>query len=153
MGKRVDPSSTSGTLRILLVEDDPNEATFLVSFLRVQGLLVDVTRVDDEEALRAALREPAWAAILVDGYLPRLQAHRALELARELSPGTPCLLWSGKLQFHDEAGVLADADFLPKGSWGELAAWLERHLPGERAGAPGGDAATPGPAPRSPSSR
>jgi two-component system cell cycle sensor histidine kinase/response regulator CckA len=81
-------------LRLLIVEDLPEDADLLVRALQRAGYIVDWQRVEDEAAYLAALTQPV-DLILCDYALPRFSALRALELLGEQQQGIPLIVVTG----------------------------------------------------------
>ena len=112
--------------RILLVDDDPVNLAMTQIFLEESGLLVD-TAEDGAEAVHMA-EETAYALILMDMQMPRLDGVEAARQIREL-PGyraTPILVITANDCAEDkarcqEAGM---SDFITKGSAEQAAANL-----------------------------
>jgi len=91
------------TVRILLVEDDPNDAALVEREIRRADIVATFVRVDSREAMSAALREFIPDIILTDHSLPAFGAADALALAQQLAPGTPVIVVTGRL--GDESAV------------------------------------------------
>src|SRR5205823_813050 len=83
------PSAMPATVRILIVEDDPQDAELAQRQIRRADLFCAFLRVDTRDAMVAALREFTPDVILTDHSLPTFSARDALQLAQQLSPGTP----------------------------------------------------------------
>jgi two-component system cell cycle sensor histidine kinase/response regulator CckA len=90
-------------LRILLVEDVPEDAELVL--LEVHRLGVDFLsqRVDTREAFLEALHEFGPDLILCDYSMPSFDGMAALRLTREHSPGTPFIVVTGSL--NEEVAV------------------------------------------------
>jgi PAS domain S-box-containing protein len=86
-----------GPLNIIIVEDSAIDAELVTDALREAGLAVNVRRVDEEAALRAALDERLPDAILSDWTLPRFSGRRTLEIVRERCPDVPLIFVSGTI--------------------------------------------------------
>ena len=91
-------------LRVLLVEDSPDDAELIVRTLQRSGFQPDWVRVDTEAAFLAALT-PAPDLILCDYSMPQFDSMRALALTRERDPDVPFLIVSGTI--GDDLGVRA----------------------------------------------
>src|SRR5260221_9320885 len=90
-------------LRILHVEDDPNDAVLIASALKQEGLQCNIHRVDSGTALELALTTGAFDLVLSDYSLPGFNGLAALKLVREHAPVVPFVLVSGTL--GEEAAV------------------------------------------------
>jgi len=104
------------TIRILMVEDDPNDAALAEREVRRADVLCTFRRVDTRDGMVSALREFAPDVILTDHSLPQFGARDALQLAQQLAPGTPVIVVTGRL--GDEPAVqylqLGAADYIVK---------------------------------------
>jgi len=103
-----------GTVRILVVDDEPELAASLRNGLTAEGYVVDVA-TDGREGLRLALTEP-YRAVILDIMLPGLNGYRVCAELRRRGVMTPVLMLTAKDGEYDEAEALdtgAD-DFLSK---------------------------------------
>jgi len=116
-------------LRLLIVEDSPDDAELLLRELRRAGYDVEATRVEDEEHFAAALRNLPQI-ILMDYRLPEFNALRGLALLRDRSLDIPCIVISGILS--DETAVecirQGAADYLLKDRLARLGTAVERAI-------------------------
>lgn len=86
-----------GPLRILLVEDSPEDAELVVDQLLEAGLEITFERVDSEPAMRAALTEWMPDIVLSDLSMPGFSGYFALHILRELHPSVPFIFVSGTM--------------------------------------------------------
>ena len=86
-----------GPLRILLVEDSPEDAELVVDQLLEAGLQVEFERVDNEPAMRDALAEAMPDVVLSDLSMPGFSGYQALQILRELHPKVPFIFVSGTM--------------------------------------------------------
>ena len=91
------------TVRILLVEDDPQDAMLIERELRRADLVCAFRRVETRETMVAALKEFVPDVILADHSLPKFGAREALQLAKQFGPATPVIIVTGWL--GDELAV------------------------------------------------
>lgn len=84
-------------VRILLVEDSPEDAELILDELEQAGLAFEARRVEDEAGLREALDGFKPDLILSDLSLPTYSGHDALALARTEAPETPFIFVSGTI--------------------------------------------------------
>ena len=94
---------THGELRILMLEDVPEEAEVLERELHKSGLAFVVQRVQTKAAFGAALEQFAPDLILADSKLPGFDGHTALEWVRRKDPLLPVIMVTGAL--GDERAV------------------------------------------------
>lgn len=85
------------SIRLLLVEDNPDEAELLTLELRSAGFQLDWTRVDNADDLRRELTQGAWDMIISDFSMPKFDGLRAFGLAQELRRDVPFIFVSGAL--------------------------------------------------------
>src|SRR5881227_1345134 len=104
------------TVRILIVEDNPDDAALVEREVRRTDMTCTFRRVDTREGMVAALREFTPDVVLTDHSLPTFSARDALQVAQQLSPGTPVIVVTGRL--GDEPAVqylqLGAADYVVK---------------------------------------
>lgn len=143
------PAAAAGPskpLRVLLIEDDPNDAELICLALQRGGYRPLAHRVETAAELRAALSQPSsdptsapisapasnlsWDVILSDYTLPTFSGPEAHRVVRELGCDIPFLIVSGTV--GEEVAVDAMRagvhDFLLKGHLGRLVAAIEREL-------------------------
>jgi LmbE family N-acetylglucosaminyl deacetylase len=94
-GQPGQPGSSRG--RILMVEDDPDHAFFVLEVLQRRGGFEVVHVSDPTEALRRA-REP-WDLVLTDVELPGMTGLEMLESVREVAPDVPVAVLSRADEF------------------------------------------------------
>jgi PAS domain S-box-containing protein len=132
----------SQVLRVLLVEDDPNDALLIARELERGGLTTEVLRVETEAAFTSALTERTWDVIIADYQLPSFDALRALAVYQTLQLDLPFILVSGTVA-EDAAVACMRAgahDYLTKDRMARLAPVvlrechirMERHRAEER---------------------
>jgi diguanylate cyclase (GGDEF)-like protein len=117
-------------LRVLCVDDSPDDAELNVIALGRYGFAVESARVETREEAQAALSDRAWDLILCDYSMPHFSAPAMLELIGELRADTPCLIVSGAI--GEEAAVetirLGAFDYVFKDNLKRLGAAAERAL-------------------------
>jgi diguanylate cyclase (GGDEF)-like protein/PAS domain S-box-containing protein len=117
-------------LRVLIVEDAPEDAGLIVLELERKGYRVESRRVDRAAALRDALESARWDVVISDYEIPGFGGLQALQMVRELAPYQPFLMISGRVGEEAAAGAIragAD-DFLLKGKLSRLPAAIERSM-------------------------
>jgi len=117
-------------LRLLMIEDSPEDADLVLHELRRGGFEVRWQRVDTPEALAAALARPRWDLILSGYALAHLSGPRALEMVRARGIDLPFLVVSGSV--GEEAAVAmmraGAQDYVKKDNLTRLVASVEREL-------------------------
>jgi signal transduction histidine kinase len=84
-------------LRVLYLEDEPDDAELVQETLAADGLACDVVRVETRAAFAAALDQGGWDLIFSEKTLPALDGLSALALARAQLPAVPFIFVSGTL--------------------------------------------------------
>src|SRR5438309_513334 len=122
------------TVRILLVEDDPQDAELVERQVRRADIFCTFLRVDSRDGMVKALREFVPDVILTDHSLPQFSARDALKVAQQLSPGTPVIVVTGAL--GDEPAVqylqAGAADYIVKDHLDRLGPAVLRALDSKR---------------------
>ena len=93
----------SAPLRVLHLEDSPDDAILVRRKLRAEFPRCEVIRVDEEAAFRAVLKAGAVHLIVSDYRVPGFHGMTAMAVAREVCPDVPFLFLSGVL--GDELAV------------------------------------------------
>lgn len=93
----------SQPLRVLMVEDTPDDAELNELELRRNGFAVRSTHVDTLEGVAYALNEQVWEVVLTDHSMPSLSSLDVLQLLQERSCALPCIVVSGAI--GEEAAV------------------------------------------------
>jgi signal transduction histidine kinase/FixJ family two-component response regulator len=103
-------------LRVLLVEDNPDDQELVERELRRGDYEVQCHRVQSAEELRAALEPGAWDVILSDYCLPGFDAPSALGIVRDSGLDIPFIVVSGSVgEFEGVEVMKAGArDYFPK---------------------------------------
>jgi PAS domain S-box-containing protein len=84
-------------LRILSMEDDPQDTELIRDLLEAEDVVCEITRVDTEPAFLVALQQNQFDVILADYTLPRFDGLSALKLAMQVRPEVPFIFVSGTL--------------------------------------------------------
>jgi two-component system cell cycle sensor histidine kinase/response regulator CckA len=117
-------------LRVLFVEDQPNDVELLLLELRRGKYEVVHERVDTPEGFAAALDGREWDLVLCDWRMPRFSAPAALAMVKEKRPHLPFIVISGTI--GDETAVEAlragAHDFLTKARLSRLLPAIDREL-------------------------
>jgi len=101
-------------MRILLAEDDPDLATWLVRALHQTGFQVDW--VDDGRLVRRSLKATPYDALILDLGLPGLGGHEVLADIREADQRLPVLILTARDSLIERVSSLNEGadDFLAK---------------------------------------
>ncbi len=122
-------ATDSTTLKLLILEDEPNDAELAVRHLQKAGFTLQWQRVQTEEEYAAALK-PELDLILADFNLPRFDALRALAVLRDRQLDVPLIVFSGVLgeDVAVEAMKQGAADYLLKSRVSDLPRIVARAL-------------------------
>ena len=117
-------------LRLLLVEDRPDDAILVVKHLEHAGYQVEFERVETAVDLERALDQSGWDVVLSDYSLPQLTALDALEITKEKCEDLPFIVVSGTVgeDVAVEAMRKGAHDYILKGSLTRLCAAVEREV-------------------------
>lgn len=126
-----DRNQDSGkqVLRLLLVEDSPDDAELILLHLKNNDITVESTVVDNETAFRNAL-DLEWDLILCDYNLPGFSPRKAMDILHEKQISIPLLLISGDLHPAKAARLMLHGarDYLSKGDLTRLVPAINREL-------------------------
>lgn len=117
-------------LQLLVIEDSETDFLLIRRQLRRQGLAARCRRVASLGALREALEEGGWDAVLSDYNVPGLDFGESLGLVQEQRPDLPVILVSGSLGEERAVELLKQGvrDFVLKDRLGRLVPAIERGL-------------------------
>jgi PAS domain S-box-containing protein len=119
----------SQPLRVLIVEDNPDDAELVLRELRRAGFEPDWQRVDTEGDFSARL-DPNIDIVLSDYAMPQFSGLRALELLKESGLEIPFVLVSGTIGEETAVGAMRSgaADYLLKDRLTRLGQAVEHAL-------------------------
>ncbi len=122
--------SQARLLRVLLVEDNPDDAALVVRLLTRAGYELVWEQVQTEDALKRALARGGWDIVLSDYNMPQFDALQALRTLRERSAHLPFIIISGSI--GEETAVAAMRaganDYVMKTNLPRLIPAVEREL-------------------------
>lgn len=116
-------------VRILLVEDNEDDAHLLLRNLQKLGVECESLRVADRDAMRSAFEE-SWDIVLADYSLPGFGGFEALELTRAVDPDLPFILISGTIgeELAVQAMKSGAQDYIMKDNLTRLLPAIEREV-------------------------
>jgi signal transduction histidine kinase/CheY-like chemotaxis protein len=117
-------------LRVLMVEDNPDDLLLLAIELRRGGFIPEMHRVETLEDLREAILQGEWDIILSDYMLPLFTAPEALKVLQQTGKDIPFIVVSGSMGEEDGVNMMRAGarDYFPKDRITRLAAAVEREL-------------------------
>jgi PAS domain S-box-containing protein len=117
-------------LRVLIVEDDPSDAKLVALELAREGRALEFERVEDADAMRAALANGRWDLVISDWSMPRFSALAALDVLKASGLDLPFIVVSGTIgeERAVEALHAGAHDFVLKERLARLLPAVEREL-------------------------
>jgi PAS domain S-box-containing protein len=117
-------------LRILSIEDDPKDADLIKDLLETEGIVCDITRVENEADFLASLTQGGIDLILADYSLPSFDGISALKLAMKACPDVPFIFVSGTLgeEVAIDALKIGATDYVLKTRLSRLVPAVQRAL-------------------------
>ncbi|WP_050478049.1 putative bifunctional diguanylate cyclase/phosphodiesterase [Herbaspirillum rhizosphaerae] len=119
-----------GTLKILMVEDDPGDVELSRYELVRAGIACDVYQVETEDAFLDALSRYQPDIVLGDFSLPNFDGMSALQIVQQITPATPFLFVSGTMGEERAIKALKQGayDYVLKSNLARLPSAVERAL-------------------------
>ncbi|HEY7511658.1 MAG TPA: PAS domain S-box protein [Vicinamibacteria bacterium] len=123
-------TATAEPLRLLLVEDSPEDAALLEATLRDGGFAPDIVRVTSEPDFRAAVGRGGFDLVILDYSLPGFDARRGLDVLREAGGAARALVVSGTVGEEDlvETMRAGAVDYVQKENLSRLVPAVRREL-------------------------
>ena len=117
-------------LKVLIVENSPDDALLMIRELKRGDYEADVTRVETAAQFRQALEDGTWDVILSDYALPGFDAPAALKIKQEYELDIPFIIVSGTIgEDLAVAAMKAGAqDYFSKDKITRLVPAIEREL-------------------------
>ena len=125
-----EPAGSRGTLRVLFVEDNEDDATLLLRHLERAGYQVESFRVDTRDAFRNAVSNAKWDVVISDHSMPRFSSHDALQLLNEFGVDCPFIIVSGTISEDIAVDAMRAGahDYVLKNNLARLAPAIDREL-------------------------
>ncbi|KFE68318.1 sensor histidine kinase [Hyalangium minutum] len=117
-------------VRVMVVEDDPEDMELMGLELRRAGFSAELHRVETAEEMEQALRQNEWDAVISDYQLPLFSAPEALRLLQETGKDIPFIVVSGTVGEADGVELMRAGarDYFPKDRITRLAAAVTREV-------------------------
>lgn len=117
-------------LKVLIVEDNPDDAELLKLELTYNGFQVEAERVDTPDSFQKALEKTRWDIIFSDHSMPRFSSFKALELRNAAGMDIPFIILSGTMgeELAVEAMKTGASDYFVKGRLTRLGGVVKREL-------------------------
>ena len=117
-------------LRVLLVEDSPDDAELVELELTRGGFSPEITRVETEGQMRVCLAQGGWDVVLSDYHLPAFGAEAALDTLQASGVDLPFIILSGLVRAEEAVKLMkrGACDFLDKAALARLVPAIEREI-------------------------
>ncbi len=121
---------TERPLRLLIIEDNQDDALFIAQALRRAGHAAEYTRVQTRADMEKALDQGEWDAILSDYTMPRFRAPEALKVLHERRLDIPFIVVSGSIGETTAVDLMRSGahDYLLKDNLTRLAPVILREI-------------------------
>lgn len=129
-GDAIPSSRAHEEIRILILEDNPDDAELMEYHLREAGLVFTSRLVDTGRQFRDALVEFSPGIILSDYDLPGFSGSQALRIAKDSCPDVPFILVTGAIGEESAIEILTSGatDYVLKNRMSRLAPAVTRAL-------------------------
>jgi diguanylate cyclase (GGDEF)-like protein len=117
-------------LRVLIIEDDADDAALVTRALGEAGYAVAATRVETADELRQALSDTTWDLAIADYTMPGFSGLKALTVVREHGIDLPFIFVSGTIGEDVAVAAMKQGahDYIIKGNLRRLAPAVAREL-------------------------
>jgi PAS domain S-box-containing protein/diguanylate cyclase (GGDEF)-like protein len=125
-----DTKTVSKILRVLILDESPDDAEQATTILRQAGFMLKTQRLETGVAVEQNLDNSKWDLILCAHGMPNLPARQVIELVAHKQPFVPVIVLARRVA-DDELRQLIQAgarDVVIKGQWGRLLPVVEREL-------------------------
>ncbi len=129
-GLMIDNKAAHKILRVLILDDSPDDAEQASAALRQTGYMLKTQRLETGVAVEQTLDANPWDLVLCAHGLAGLPARQVVELVTRKQAFTPVIVLARRVS-DEELGELIHAgarDVIVKGQWGRLAPVVEREL-------------------------
>ena len=120
----------STPLRVLIVEDQEDDAALMLRELRRAQFEPESERVETEQELRDALEKGGWDIVLSDHGLPRFNSLQALNMLHESGLDLPFIIVSGSIGEDLAVAAMKSGahDYIMKNNLARLGPAVEREM-------------------------
>jgi diguanylate cyclase (GGDEF)-like protein len=117
-------------LKILIVEDNSDDAELIVLELEAANYQVVYQQVETAEAMKTALDSQTWDVIFTDYSMPNFSAMAALDLVKERKLDNPFIVLSGSIGEETAVKLMRNGahDYLLKNNLSKLVPVINREL-------------------------
>jgi PAS domain S-box-containing protein len=120
----------TGPIRVLIVEDNDDDAQLVLRALKSTFAAVDYEVVESKEAFAQKLAQKKWDGLICDHHLPSFDAFTALQILKETELDLPTIVVSGSIGEDTAVATMRAGahDYVMKSSLSRLGPALEREL-------------------------
>ncbi|MCX6086049.1 MAG: PAS domain S-box protein, partial [Caldiserica bacterium] len=117
-------------MRVIIIEDSPDDAALIIRELEHTGYAVEAQRVQTAEELQDALAHGTWNLVLADHSLPRFSAPEGLAMMLQTGLDVPFIVVSGSIGEEMAVQLMRDgaADYVMKDHLSRLGPAVQREL-------------------------
>lgn len=117
-------------LRVLLVEDSPDDALLLERELRRGGYEPSIARVETQQEIQEALKSAEWQLVITDHNMPGFDSFQALQWVVASGHDVPVIILSGSIgeEVAVEAMKAGANDYILKNNLTRLVPAIQREL-------------------------
>lgn len=117
-------------LRVLIVDDSPDDTELAVAALRQSGYMLKHQRVQDLASMQTALDKGPWDAVVSEFSLPHFGAQLALDMIKRANLDIPFMVLTRNIKDSELAKIMRNGahDVVMKTQTARLAPALEREL-------------------------
>jgi two-component system cell cycle sensor histidine kinase/response regulator CckA len=125
-----DPAGSRGTLRVLFVEDNEDDAALLQRHLERAGYEIEAFRVDTRDSFRSAVENAKWDVVVSDHSMPHFSSTEALQFLKSHGVDCPFIIVSGTIgeDMAVEAMRAGAHDYVLKNNLARLAPAIDREI-------------------------
>lgn len=118
------------SLRLLMVEDNPDDEALILRAIRKGGFDVEHTRVDNPDDLLAVLKTSHWDIVLSDYQMPEFNGLAALKIVKQRNKDLPFIVVSGTIGEEVAVETMRSGaqDYLMKDNLTRLVPAIRREL-------------------------
>lgn len=97
---------TKRILRLLIIDDSPDDADALAKSLRVARFMLKSKRVTDAAGLQGALNSGKWDVVVSENKLHGLKSRNAFELVRGNNPDIPFIIYANDISDDETVSLM-----------------------------------------------
>ena len=123
-------AATRASIRVLLIDDSPDDAALIIRKLKHDGINAEITVVENFDTLEQELTQSSWDVIISDYSLRSFNALKCLHLYKRLGLDIPFILVSGTVGEETAVEVMKAGahDYIMKDRLHRLAPAINREL-------------------------